>query len=208
MNAPRRATDPDGVNRPGRQLDPSRDAAILNAALDGLAEVGYERLSMDAIAARARAGKGALYRRWPSKEALVVDAMRSWREQRGAQLPPDTGSLAGDLQALISAYQEPDERTQRHDGVLAGLLTGATQHPELRSALFENVLAGPRALVRDLLERAIARGEMPPDRNIELIADATLGLNVLRVLLGEPLDREHIGRVLNDVLYPLAVGHS
>jgi AcrR family transcriptional regulator len=60
--------------RRGRQLDPARDAAILAAAFDGLAELGYDRLSMDEIAARAHAGKGALYRRWPSKARLVVDA--------------------------------------------------------------------------------------------------------------------------------------
>lgn len=58
----------------GRPLDSSRDAAILEAALEGLAQRGYDLLTMDAIAARARAGKGALYRRWPSKAALVADA--------------------------------------------------------------------------------------------------------------------------------------
>lgn len=206
MDAPTQASNPHRAKRPGRQLDTSRDAAILSAALDGLAELGYERLSMDAIAARAHAGKGALYRRWPSKEALIIDALRSWREARGVGMPPDTGSLAGDLQAIVSGYQEPDEETQRNDGLVAGLLTGAAQHPELRSALLENVLAQPRALIRELLERAIARGEMSPDHDIELIADAALGVNVLRVVLGKPLDREHVSRVLNDVLYPLAVG--
>ena len=66
----------------GRPPDPNREAAILRAALEGLAEYGYDRLTMDEIAARARAGKGALYRRWSSKAALVVDAVIAWRSEK------------------------------------------------------------------------------------------------------------------------------
>ena len=77
----------DGDRRPrsggGRPLDSSRRAAILEAALEGLAERGYDLLTMDEIAARAHAGKGALYRRWPSKAALVADAVLAWREKLG-----------------------------------------------------------------------------------------------------------------------------
>ena len=84
----------------GRQLDPSRAAAIMAAALEGLAEVGYDRLSMGEIAARAHAGKDALYRRWPSKAALVVDAVAAWRQRFAPLTIPDTGSLRGDLELL------------------------------------------------------------------------------------------------------------
>src|SRR5450755_1432516 len=71
-----------------RRLDPARDAAILRAALEGLAELGYDRLSMDDIAARAHVGKAAIYRRWPSKAAVVVGAVAWWREQMGTVAVP------------------------------------------------------------------------------------------------------------------------
>ena len=70
----------------GRPLDPARDEAIMQAALGGLAELGYDRLSMDEIASRAHAGKGALYRRWPSKAALVVAAVSAWREEQAPMI--------------------------------------------------------------------------------------------------------------------------
>ena len=79
----------------------------MRAALEGLAEVGYDRLSMDAIAARAHAGKGALYRRWPSKAALVVDAINAWREARGPLSIPDTESQ----EFAPSAMPRPEPRT-------------------------------------------------------------------------------------------------
>src|ERR1700676_2419297 len=97
----------------GRRLDESRDPVILRAALDGLADVGYDRLTMDDIAARARAGKGALYRRWPSKAALVIDAVRSWRDTLAPTEIPDTGSLRGDLDALVASVPEWDAQGLR-----------------------------------------------------------------------------------------------
>ena len=97
----------------GRPRDPARDDAILSAALEGLAEVGYDRLSMDEIAARAHAGKGALYRRWPSKAALVVAAVMAWREQAAPVTIPDTGSLTGDIDAMIAAVPDFDEAAKR-----------------------------------------------------------------------------------------------
>src|ERR1700685_2090770 len=75
-----RRKPPHPVSRAGRPRDQSLDQAILRATLEGLADLGYDRLSMDEIAARAHAGKGALYRRWPSKAAVVVAAMIAWRE--------------------------------------------------------------------------------------------------------------------------------
>ena len=84
----------DGVHRtnPGRRFDRSLDAAILDAALDGLAEQGYDRMSMDDLASRAKVGKAAIYRRWPSKAAVVADAIDHWRRGRGPVQPPNTGS--------------------------------------------------------------------------------------------------------------------
>ena len=83
------------VGAGGKRLDAARDAATLHAALDGLAESGDDRLTMEDIAARAHAGKGALYRRWSSKEALVIGAVEAWRKDLAPIKLPDTGSLGG-----------------------------------------------------------------------------------------------------------------
>ncbi len=187
----------------GRPLDPTRDQAILEAALRGLAELGYDRLSMEEIATRARAGKGALYRRWPSKAALVVDAIVAWREAQAPITAPDTGSLRGDLDAMVDAVPEFDDATRRQVGVFAGLATAASRDPELKQALADQVLGRPRRLLAEVFERARRRGEIPPDRDLELVPDIIIGLNLTRVMVGEVPDREHVERVLNTIIYPL-----
>jgi AcrR family transcriptional regulator len=187
----------------GRPRDPARDDAILRAALEGLAELGYDRLSMDEIAARAHAGKGALYRRWPSKGALVIAAVMAWREQAAPLTIPDTGSLTGDIDAMIAAVPNFDEATNRQMAVFVGLAGAASRDPELRIALSTTLLARPRHAVRAVLDRAVARGEIAPELELELVPDIVLGLNILRILLGDPPDREYVSRVLNTIIYPL-----
>jgi AcrR family transcriptional regulator len=187
----------------GRQLDPSRDVAIMRAALDGLAELGYDRLSMEAIAARAHAGKGALYRRWPSKAALVVDAINAWREERGPLSIPDTGSLRGDIEAMIAAVPDFDDVDSRQMAVVIGVATAASRDPELMAALSAQILERPRRLIREVLERAVARGEIAPDREIGLVPDVLVGLNILRLLLGGVPDRPFVRRVFEEIVYPL-----
>lgn len=193
----------DRVSRAGRPRDPSRDDAILRAALDGLAELGYDRLSMDEIAARAHAGKGALYRRWPSKAALVVAAMMTWRERAAPLTIPDTGSLSGDIEATVAAIPDFDEAAAQQMAVFVGLATAASRDPELRTALADNLLARPRRSIREVLDRAVARGEIAAERELDLVADIVVGLNILRIMLGEAPDREYVARVLNTIIYPL-----
>jgi AcrR family transcriptional regulator len=191
------------ASRAGRPRDPSRDDAILRATLDGLAELGYDRLSMDEIAARAHAGKGALYRRWSSKAALVVAAVMAWREQVAPLTIPDTGSLSGDIDAIVAAVPDFDEAAKRHMAVFVGLAGAASRDPELRAALSDNLLERPRRLLREVLDRALARGEIAAERQLELVPDIVLGLNMLRVLGGEIPDREYVSRVLKTIIYPL-----
>jgi AcrR family transcriptional regulator len=193
----------DRVSRAGRPRDPSRDDAILRAALEGLAEFGYDRLSMDEIAARAHAGKGALYRRWPSKAALVVAAMMAWRERAAPLTIPDTGSLSGDIEAMIAAIPDFDEAAAQQMAVFVGLATAASRDPELRTALADNLLARPRRSIREVLDRAVARGEIAAERELDLVADIVVGVNILRIMLGEAPDREYVARVLNTIIYPL-----
>ncbi len=90
------------ISKLGRPLDASRDSDILEAALDVLAEEGYDGMTIDMVAARAKAGKATLYRRWPSKTELVLDAVACMKTTNidYADLP-DTGTLRGDLVAMI-----------------------------------------------------------------------------------------------------------
>lgn len=193
------------ARRPGR-LDRSLDLAILDAVLAGVADVGYDRLSMDDVASRAGVGKAAIYRRWPSKAVVVADAIAHWRRRLGSVEPPNTGSLRGDIDALVAVAPDPNDADSQMIRVVVGVATAATHDPVLAAALDDLVLSTPRRVVRTVLEQAVVRGEIPAGRDLSLIPDALLGLNVLRVITGRPLDRVYVRRVLEDVILPLAGG--
>ncbi len=191
------------TRRPAR-LDRSLDAAILDAALAGVAEQGYDRLSMDDVASRAGVGKAAIYRRWPSKAVVVAEAIAHWRRRLGPVEPPNTGSLRGDIDAVIATMPELDTPNSSTIQVVVGVATAAMHNPVLAAALDDLVLSPPRHAVRTLLDRAVARGEIPAGRDLSLIPDAALGLNMLRVMAGRPIDRVYVRRVFEDVILPLA----
>jgi AcrR family transcriptional regulator len=186
------------------RLDRSLDGAILDAVLVGLAERGYDQMSMDDVASRARVGKAAIYRRWPSKAAVVADAIAHWRRGLGSVQPPDTGSLRGDIDALAAAVPEMDETEIGMMKVVIGVATAATNDPVLAAALDELVLSQPRRMINVVLDNAVARGEIPAGHDLALIADAALGLNILRAITGRPIDRVFVRRILEGVILPLA----
>jgi AcrR family transcriptional regulator len=190
------------ARRQGR-LDRSLDAAILDAALAGVAEQGYDRLSMDDIASRAGVGKAAIYRRWPSKAVVVADAIAHWRRRLGPVEPPSTGSLRGDIEALVAAVPDLNDAELSTIQVIVGVATAAMHNPVLAAALDDLVLSTPRQVVRAVLDHAVARGEIPAGRDLSLIPDVALGLNVLRVMTGRPIDRVYVRRVLEDVILPI-----
>jgi AcrR family transcriptional regulator len=188
----------------GRRLDETRDPVILQAALEGVADVGYDRLTMDDIAARARAGKGALYRRWPSKAALMIDAIAAWRQQLAPQEAPDTGSLRGDLDAMVAGMPEWDDDSQQMVLVVSGLVTAARRDPELAAALAGPILDTPFALLREVFERAVDRGEIPPERDVVLVIETMLALITFRIVMkGELPGRPFVRRIVDEIVYPL-----
>jgi len=197
----------DAARRPrsggGRPLDSSRHAAILEAALEGLAERGYDLLTMDEIAARAHAGKGALYRRWPSKAALVADAVLAWRDELAPVTIPDTGSLRGDIEALLDAVPDFGPAEQRQVAVVFGLVTAARRDPELSALLSSLIVERPRQAIAQMLKRAAARGEIPRGRDLSLVPDLVIAMSSLRLLLGEMPYRDFMRRVFEEVVYPL-----
>jgi len=185
----------------GRRRDASRDDALRQATIELLVEHGYDRLTIDAIAARARAGKATVYRRWASKADLVVDAVT--RGYPGVDLP-DTGSVRGDLEALVCGIDhnyDQEFKTRLFSGLVPALL----QSPELRDA-FQKAIS-PQPVLDVILERGVQRGEIPAPKNPELISALFPALAFYRMIMfGESPDIEFATTVLDDIILPLLLG--
>jgi AcrR family transcriptional regulator len=155
--------------------------AITEAAFAELAAAGYGRMSMEAVARRAGVGKAALYRRWPSKQAMVTELIRD--KVTGALPPtPTTGALHTDLRELLATY-----RSQLASPLLARVGTGLFAEADHDSALAEvihtEVAAPRRAAARAILRSAIDRGDLPPGLDLELAADLLIAPLAFRMLL-------------------------
>lgn len=189
-----------GAPHGGRHLDASRDDALRAAALELLAEVGYDRLTMDAVAARAHAGKTTIYRRWSGKAELIADALK---HAKGAPEFPDTGSLREDLGAVIKSVTGSDEQFDAR--VTIGVVNAVARDPELREVFRDRVLAHRMAGMRAVFERAVHRGDMPDGHDLDLLASLVPAL-VLQYLLtwGEPPGAEFARRIVDHVVLPLA----
>jgi AcrR family transcriptional regulator len=142
--------------------------AIRDAVFAELAETGYARMSMEAVARRARAGKAAIYRRWPSKAAMVL-AMVS---QVAANPPdfPDTGSLRGDILKLLE-LSAAAFRLPTISRIVPDLLAEGSRDPEFGAEMYRVVGEPRRALGRDMIVRAVERGELDEELDMELVLD-------------------------------------
>jgi AcrR family transcriptional regulator len=182
----------------GRPRSAEADRAIMTAAVDLLAERGLAAMSIEEVAARAGVGKTTIYRRWPSKGLLALDAfVRSF----GAQQPlPDTGTLRGDLAAALQAWVHAVTRTPA-GRMLTGLIAEAQHDPELRGPWRDRVLEPLRTQHRIMLDRAIARGEIPPTVDGEVVLDLLFGAAQHRLLLGHlPLTDDFVGTVVDIIV--------
>ena len=186
----------------GRPLDVTRDADILDAALDVLAEVGYDGMTIDMVAARAKAGKATLYRRWPSKTELVIDAVACMKNSDvDFDNLPDTGTLRGDFIALMKTPTIKDATQKMR--VMSGLVSLISRNPELAEAARAAVIAPRAELNRRLLQRAIDRGEISKDVDIPFIASISPSMVTYRtIMLGKPVDREFLIKILDKVVLP------
>lgn len=179
---------------------PAREAELLGAVLDVLRETGYDRLTVDAVVARARASKQTVYRRWPSKADLVVAAfLNAMTDVPELQ---DTGCLREDLLALLDVICR--ELTDLSD-IIAGLLGEVRWNPELAAAMRTGYFDARARFARDLFDRARARGEVAEDVDLDLLRQLAPAMIFFRVLLAnEAVDRDLVRRLVDHVVIPLA----
>ena len=185
----------------GRPRDPSRDAAILGAAYDVLAETGYEDMTLSAVAARAGAGKATLHRRWPTKEALVLAVIAHVGPPPEARTLPDTGDLRSDLLALVDSTWLGGAASRLRG--LKGLTSAALHSPRLAQALQHEVVEPYTEAYRGVLRRGAQRGQVAPDADVETLAEIVPALATHRLLFADaPPERGYFETVIDDVLLP------
>jgi len=184
----------------GRPRDDVREQVILDTAVALLAEVGYDRMSMDALATRAQASKATIYRRWPGKAELVVEAVR--RRSSHEFATADTGSLRGDLLATLrgtACTVGADDAA-----LVAGVVLAMRTDPELAALMRGQVVEDKRSATHALVERAVARGEVPAEVDRDLVQELAPAMVFFRLLVsGEPLDEPFFLHLVDDVLLPL-----
>jgi AcrR family transcriptional regulator len=178
--------DTEGASRgPGRPRDARHDQTILDATLAILLEEGYRGVTIEGVAARAGVGRPTIYRRWPSKPAVVVAALV--QSDRLALPAPDTGSLRNDL---ITVQRHQVERMNSPDArrVTAGLIADLADDPELADTYVSQFLAPRRATVWEVLSRGVDRGELDADVDFAFVYDLLVGPLFMRaVVWGQPL---------------------
>ncbi len=155
----------------GRRRNPATRAAILATAFDVVAELGYARLTIEKVAARAGVGKQTIYRWWPNKGALVLDAVleRSVGTGESAELP-DTGDLEADLTAVLVATVE-ELADPAFDRALRGLTAAIIEDPELSRAYQDRLEEPMRELKKRRLRRAQQAGQLDADVDLDLAVD-------------------------------------
>jgi len=186
------------------RVEGGREDEILDATVAVVAELGYDRLTMDAVATAAKASKATLYRRWSTKAELVVDAIS---RAKGCPMPEDvdTGSLRGDL--ISMSCGDGGFTDEMPMSVIAGLITALHRDADLQKAFRERFLAPRLELTRKVFERAVERGEIGADVDVELLSTTLPAIIVHHAyVLGiEPTD-DLILRVIDNVILPAARG--
>ncbi len=184
---------------------PRRRGAALNSAIfmavrEEIVESGYAGLTMDSVAERARASKASLYRRWPGRAALVLEA--AYDAMPGPASAPDTGSLRGDALAILRLV------AQQLEGALGqamrGLLGEALQNPAVAAEIREYARGNVAKVMRAVIEQAVARGECGPSAATETRIEAGPALLRQRFIFsGAPIDDDFLVHVVDEVMLPL-----
>ena len=185
---------------PGRPLSSELSEQLLSVAVDILAEEGWSRLNSDRIAARARAGKAGIYRRWPTMAALARSAVGRFRL---VALPEDAGSLRADLVSLVTCWTRPLDREER----AVASIVGAARHEQQLRAGLDDALVRPLAdAVTELGRRSDERGELIEPSRLALLGSVLQAFWWQRYTSAGDgaMSDESVERVIDDVLVPIA----
>jgi AcrR family transcriptional regulator len=196
--------------RVGRPRDRQIDSAVLAATLALLDRSGYGRLTLEEVARQAGTTKPAIYRRWPSRQRLVLAALA---QRLGGAQAPDTGCTLCDLDECLKVFVAAFRRMP--PGVIGPLFADCAGDRKLRAAFMTTLFDPPRAAVRETLERAHARGDLRDDVDLDLILDLIGALIHYRALFGHaPTSDAEIERAVEALLqgiasdYPRLLEHS
>jgi AcrR family transcriptional regulator len=199
-----------GAARAGRPRDPQIDAAVLDATLDALDQLGYGQLTFEDVARRARTTKPAIRRRWPSRQRLVLAALS---QRLGLARAPDTGCTLCDLDECLKVFVAAFRRMP--PGMIGPLFAECAGDRALRAGFMAALFDPPRAAVRETLERAHARGDLREDVDVGLILDLIASLIHYRALFGHAsTSNAEIERAVQALLqgiaenYPTLLEHS
>jgi AcrR family transcriptional regulator len=198
--APLATSTTDQERRPSGARAEAREQAILDAALELVLEVGYDRLSMDALAERAHAGKATIYRHWSGKAEVVAEAIR--QRHCDEEVVADTGSLRGDLLATITCIEQS---VSSEDGALiSGVLCAMRTDPVLANLMRTQTVESKRTNCMQLVDRAVARGELPPSAAGDVLYEVLPAMVITRLVInGEELTEEFATHLVDDILIPL-----
>ena len=182
---------------PGRPLSAELSEQLLTVAVDILADEGWGRLNSDRVAARARAGKAGIYRRWPTMSALARAAVSRFRL---VVVPEDRGSLRADLLGLLERWTRPLDREER---AVASLVGAACHDEELRAGLDEALVRPLASAVQELGARAEARGEAIRPERLRLLTAMLEAFWWQRFRLADPLEPAQVELMVDEVITPL-----
>jgi len=188
--------------RPSGARARAREQAILDAALELLLEVGYDRLSMDALAERAHAGKATIYRHWSGKAQVVVEAVRRLKNG-GEPVPfPSTGSLRGDFLAALD--QMCCAATEVDAAIVASVMTAMRSDAELAELVRSQILDSKKGEFDGIIERAVRRGELPQGGSAALVEEVISALLINRMVIeGQSINGQFTTHVVDDIVLPL-----
>ncbi|MCW2561381.1 MAG: HTH-type transcriptional regulator [Mycobacterium sp.] len=186
----------------GRPVDASpwtpREAELLAVTLQLLQQNGYDRLTLDAVATTAQASKATVYRRWPTKAELVLAAFIEG--VRHVAVPPDTGTLRGDLLALGETIME---QTHQHSGTLRAVMVEVSNNPALNDAMQHEFVDQRRALLRYVLQQAVNRGEIDGAAISDELWDVLPGYLIFRsIIQNRPPSKDTVQALVDEVLIP------
>ena len=180
----------------GRPRNPDVEASVLDATLDLLSEHGYERMTVDDIAARAGTTKPTIYRRWKGKEDVATAAVA---HLQAATLPQPTGDTRADLLVIVEDFRKG---IQRRGGMalIGTILVEESRNPKLMQLFRERVVRPRRSAIVQILEEARSRGEFVNSADLDAATQMIVGAFYARYIAGKPLTKSNATRVVDTAL--------